>query len=161
MLDCKWLCWEKKIIIKCQQENVTIRVRQLLPIHPLTQSQVLGAIHHLLVEHGGLQIAVLRLNNLSTWRHSHTCWAVTAFPSTLTCTSVRSYAFFVIATWKTANCYKLIYYVIICFISIKIYYVDSLEKDHNLYNISIADDKLFDKLLYSEFYLKKYIFIIV
>ena len=44
----------------CPQENVTIRVKQSLPFHPLTHLQVSGAIHCPLVPHGGLQIAVLR-----------------------------------------------------------------------------------------------------
>ena len=43
----------------CPQENVTIRVKQLLPFHPLTHVQVLGAVHCLLVLHWGLQIANL------------------------------------------------------------------------------------------------------
>ena len=47
----------------CPQENVTIRVKQLLPFHPLTHVQVLGAVHSLLVPQGVLQIAVLRGNN--------------------------------------------------------------------------------------------------
>ena len=40
-----------------QQENVTIRVKQSLPFHPLTHVQVLGAEHSMLVSHWGLQIA--------------------------------------------------------------------------------------------------------
>ena len=48
---------EETIIIICPQENVTIRVRQLLPFHPLTHIQVLGAVHCLLVPHDGMQIA--------------------------------------------------------------------------------------------------------
>ena len=43
-----------------QQENVTIRVKQLLPFHPLIHIQVSGAVHCLLVPHVELQIAVLR-----------------------------------------------------------------------------------------------------
>ena len=42
----------------CPQENVTIRVKQLLPVHPLTHVQVLGAVHSLLVPHVELQIAI-------------------------------------------------------------------------------------------------------
>ena len=59
----------------CSQENVTIRVRQLLPVHALTQVQLLGAAHCLLVPHGGLQIAVLRGNKnyVSTRKRNHTC----------------------------------------------------------------------------------------
>ena len=46
------------MIIKiCPQENVTIRVKQLLPFHPLTHVQVLGAEHSLLVPHWEMQIA--------------------------------------------------------------------------------------------------------
>ena len=42
----------------CVQEYVTVRVRQLLPFHPLTHVQVSGAVHCLLVPHVELQIAV-------------------------------------------------------------------------------------------------------
>ena len=41
----------------CPQENVTVRVRQLSPFHPLTHVQVSGAVHCLLVPQGVLQIA--------------------------------------------------------------------------------------------------------
>ena len=47
----------------CPQENVTTRVKQSLPVHPLTHVQVLGATQSLLVQHAGLQIAVMRGNN--------------------------------------------------------------------------------------------------
>ena len=47
----------------CPQENVTIRVKQSLPVHPLTHVQLLGAVHCLLVPHVELQIALLRENN--------------------------------------------------------------------------------------------------
>ena len=47
----------------CPQENVTIRVKQLLPFHPLTHVQVSGAVHCSLVPHGELQFAVFRGNN--------------------------------------------------------------------------------------------------
>ena len=47
----------------CPQENVTIRVKQSFPVHPLTHVQVLGAVHCLLVQHGGLQVAVMGGNN--------------------------------------------------------------------------------------------------
>ena len=47
----------------CPQENVTTRVKQSLPAHPLTHVQVSGPVHCLLVQHGGLQIAMLRRNN--------------------------------------------------------------------------------------------------
>ena len=58
----------------CPQENVTIRVKQLLPFHPLTHVQVSGAVHCLLVPHVELQIAVMRRsNNVSTRKCSHTC----------------------------------------------------------------------------------------
>ena len=43
----------------CPQENVIIRVKQLLPFHPLTHVQVSGAEHSMLVLHVGLQIAKL------------------------------------------------------------------------------------------------------
>ena len=36
-----------------------IHVKQSLPIHPLTQVQLLGAVHSLLVPHEKLQIAAL------------------------------------------------------------------------------------------------------
>ena len=36
-----------------------IRVKQSLPIHPLTHVQLLGAVHCLLVPQGKLQTAVL------------------------------------------------------------------------------------------------------
>ena len=39
-----------------------IRVKQSLPIHPLTHVQLLGAVHCLLVPQGELQIAVLLKN---------------------------------------------------------------------------------------------------
>ena len=60
----------------CPQENVTIRVRQLSPFHPLAQVQLSGAVHCLLVPHGGLKIAVLKGNNnynVSTRKCNHTC----------------------------------------------------------------------------------------
>ena len=60
----------------CPQENVTIRVRQLLPVHPLTHVHLLGSVHCLFVPHGGLQIAVFRENNnynMSTRKCNHTC----------------------------------------------------------------------------------------
>ena len=59
----------------CPQENVTIRVKQLLPFHPLTHVQVSGAVHCLLVPHVELQIAVLTGNNnyVSTRKCNHTC----------------------------------------------------------------------------------------
>ena len=44
-------------------KNVTIHVKQSLPVHPLTHVQVLGSVHFLLVPHGELQIAVMRRNN--------------------------------------------------------------------------------------------------
>ena len=44
----------------CPEENIIIRVKHLLPFHPLTHVQVSGAVHCLLVPHGELQIAVLR-----------------------------------------------------------------------------------------------------
>ena len=47
----------------CAQENLTIRVKQLLPVHPLTHVQLSGAVHRLLAPHGKLQIAVLRGNS--------------------------------------------------------------------------------------------------
>ena len=47
----------------CLLENVTIRIKQSLPFHPLTHVQVSGAVHCLLVPHVELQIAVLRGNN--------------------------------------------------------------------------------------------------
>ena len=40
--------------------NVSIRVKQLLPFHPLIHVQVSGAVHCLFVPHVELQIAVLR-----------------------------------------------------------------------------------------------------
>ena len=36
-----------------------IRIKQSLPVHPLTHVQLLGAVHCLLVPQGELQIAVL------------------------------------------------------------------------------------------------------
>ena len=57
------------------QENVTVRVKQSLPVHPMTHVHLLGATHSLLVEHGGLQIAVMRGNknyNVSTRKSNHT-----------------------------------------------------------------------------------------
>ena len=59
----------------CPQENVTIRVKQLLPFHPLRHVQVFGAVHFLLVPHCELQIAMLRENNnyVSTRKCNHTC----------------------------------------------------------------------------------------
>ena len=58
----------------CPQENVIIRVKQSLPVHPLTHVQVLGAVHCLLVPHNELQIAVMRgSNNVSTRKCYHTC----------------------------------------------------------------------------------------
>ena len=60
MLNCKLLCQEETIII-CAQENVTIRVKQSLPFHPLTHVQVSGAVQFLLVPHVELQIAMLRV----------------------------------------------------------------------------------------------------
>ena len=39
--------------------EVTIPVRQSLPVHPLTHVQLLGAVHCLLVPHWELQIAKL------------------------------------------------------------------------------------------------------
>ena len=47
----------------CPQENVTTRVKQSLPSHPLTHVQLSGAVHCLLVPHGEVQIAILRGNN--------------------------------------------------------------------------------------------------
>ena len=47
----------------CPQGNVSIRVKQLLPFHPLIHVQVSGAVHCLLVPHVELQIAVLRGKN--------------------------------------------------------------------------------------------------
>ena len=41
-------------------EYVTIRVKQLLPVHPLIQVQVLGAEHSMLVPHWGLQVATYK-----------------------------------------------------------------------------------------------------
>ena len=84
----------------CPQKNITIRVKQLLPFQPLTHVQMSGAVHCLLVPHGKLQIAVMRgNNNLSKRKCNYTCQAVTAFPSTETCTSVRSCTLFVSTTW--------------------------------------------------------------
>ena len=60
----------------CPQENVTIRVKQSFPVHPLTHVQLLGAVHILLVPHIELQIAVLRGNNnynVSTRKCNRTC----------------------------------------------------------------------------------------
>ena len=60
----------------CSQENVMIRFKQLLPVHPLTHEQVLGAEHFLLVPHVELQIAILRGNsnyNVFTRKYNHTC----------------------------------------------------------------------------------------
>ena len=57
----------------CLQENVTIHVKQSLPVHPVRHVQVSGAVHCLLVPQGELQIAVLRGNNsyLSTRKCNH------------------------------------------------------------------------------------------
>ena len=60
----------------CPQENVTTRVKQSLPSHPLTHVQVSGPVQFLLVSHVELQIAILRENNnynLSTRKCNHTC----------------------------------------------------------------------------------------
>ena len=60
----------------CSQENVTIRFKQLLPVHPLTHVQVSGAVHFVLVPHVELQIAILRGNNnynVFTRKCNHTC----------------------------------------------------------------------------------------
>ena len=85
----------------CPQENVTIRIKQSLPFYPLRHVQVSGAVHCLLVPQVELQIAVFRGNknyNVSTRKCNHMCLAVTAFPSTDTCTSVRTCTLFVSAT---------------------------------------------------------------
>ena len=63
-------------VIICPQENVTIRVKQSLPFHPLIHVQVLGAVHCLLVPHVELQFAVLSVinnYNVSTIKCNHTC----------------------------------------------------------------------------------------
>ena len=60
----------------CSQENVTIRVKQSLPVHPLTHVHVPGAVQLLLVPHGELQIAILRRNdnyNMCIRKYNHTC----------------------------------------------------------------------------------------
>ena len=41
-------------------EYVTIRVKQLLPVHPLIQVQLLGLEHSMLVPHWGLQVATFK-----------------------------------------------------------------------------------------------------
>ena len=60
----------------CPQENVTTRVKQSLPSHPLIHVQLSGAVHCLLVPHGKVQIAILKENNnytVSTRKRNHTC----------------------------------------------------------------------------------------
>ena len=57
MMNCKLLCGYKILIIS-SHGYVTIRVKQSLPVHPLTHVQMSGAVQFLLVPHGGLQIAV-------------------------------------------------------------------------------------------------------
>ena len=58
----------------CLQENVTIHVKQSLPVHPLTHVQVSGAVHCLLVPQVELQIAVIRgSNNVPTRKCNYTC----------------------------------------------------------------------------------------
>ena len=41
----------------CVEENLTIPVEQLLPVHPLTHVQLFGEVHSLLIPQTGLQIA--------------------------------------------------------------------------------------------------------
>ena len=54
---------------------VTIPVKQSLPVHPLTHVQMSGAVHCLLLPHGGLQIAIWLedINDDFTWKCNHTC----------------------------------------------------------------------------------------
>ena len=55
--------FKENINYNMSTRNITIRVKQLLPFHPLTHVQVSGAVHSSLVPQGELQIAVLRGNN--------------------------------------------------------------------------------------------------
>ena len=57
MVDYKLLCGYK-ILIMILYGYVSVRVKQSLPVNPLTHKQMSGAVHCLLVPHGGLQIAM-------------------------------------------------------------------------------------------------------
>ena len=64
-----------KDIIMSSIVYTNIRVKQSLPVHPLTHVHLLGAVHCLLVPQGELQIAVLFIGHHNEFKclYKHTC----------------------------------------------------------------------------------------